>query len=716
MGLLQIKEMLRGASIQKKLIIINLSVTTVALLFAVIMAVAGEYISKRDFIMESLQVQAKMVASNTAAAIVFNNKKQAQETLLAFAASSYVHTAIIYDEAGEIFAGYVKNKSGEGEADTAAASVRDDKTGIRDETRKGLLEDSIILNDKIHIRQKINFENKAIGSLFIQADISSLYADILNYLVYTSSVAFLGLALASLLLLKLRKSITSPLQQLTRLMNSVIQKNDYSLRANNNSNDEIGVLSQGFNKMLAQIQVNDEKLAFELSERNRAEKHLDKLAYYDVTTDLPNRHFFHKQLDLSVERAITSKQKMVLLFLDLDNFKIVNDTAGHKTGDLLLKQASSRLSNVIRQNDYICRIGGDEFAIIIENIDGIDDVTIVTKKCIDALSNPFVFEGNKFFIGVSIGVSICPDDTITANELLVNADMAMYEAKIRGKNNFQFFDYEMNIVHSLKYQLESDLRHAIQKNQLELYYQPLVNANNGLLTGVEALMRWHHPEKGTILPNDFIPIAEETGLILQLGKWLIEVACQQGKQLVDAGLEDIIIAINVSGIQIREHGFIDDVTDALKVSGLPPEILEIELTESTLMDDSELIIQKVNELKKLGIHISIDDFGTGFSSMNYLKSFPISKLKIDQSFVSGLPKNNEDIAIVRAIIAMAHGLGIEVIAEGVENMEQAAMLSEYDCDMFQGYYYAKPMPFNEMLELDNPQIKIKKKLQLIKGS
>lgn len=716
MGLLQIKEMLRGASIQKKLIIINLSVTTVALLFAVIMAVAGEYISKRDFIMESLQVQAKMVASNTAAAIVFNNKKQAQETLLAFAASSYVHTAIIYDEAGEIFAGYVKNKSGEGEADTAAASVRDDKTGIRDETRKGLLEDSIILNDKIHIRQKINFENKAIGSLFIQADISSLYADILNYLVYTSSVAFLGLALASLLLLKLRKSITGPLQQLTRLMNSVIQKNDYSLRANNNSNDEIGVLSQGFNKMLAQIQVNDEKFAFELSERNRAEKHLDKLAYYDVTTDLPNRHFFHKQLDLSVERAITSKQKMVLLFLDLDNFKIVNDTAGHKTGDLLLKQASSRLSNVIRQNDYICRIGGDEFAIIIENIDGIDDVTIVTKKCIDALSNPFVFDGNKFFIGVSIGVSICPDDTITANELLVNADMAMYEAKIRGKNNFQFFDYEMNIVHSLKYQLESDLRHAIQKNQLELYYQPLVNANNGLLTGVEALMRWHHPEKGTILPNDFIPIAEETGLILPLGKWLIEVACQQGKQLVDAGLEDIIIAINVSGIQIREHGFIDDVTDALKVSGLPPEILEIELTESTLMDDSELIIQKVNELKKLGIHISIDDFGTGFSSMNYLKSFPISKLKIDQSFVSGLPKNNEDIAIVRAIIAMAHGLGIDVIAEGVENMEQAAMLSEYDCDMFQGYYYAKPMPFNEMLELDNPQIKIKKKLQLIKGS
>lgn len=229
-------------------------------------------------------------------------------------------------------------------------------------------------------------------------------------------------------------------------------------------------------------------------------------------------------------------------------------------------------------------------------------------------------------------------------------------------------------------------------------------------------MRWHHPEKGEILPNEFIPIAEETGLILSLGKWLIETACQQGKQLVDSGLENIIIAINVSAIQIREHTFIDNITNALKVSGLPPEILEIELTESTLMDDSELIIQKIDQLKDLGIHISIDDFGTGYSSINYLKSFPISKLKIDQSFVSGLPKSTEDIAIVRAIIAMAHGLGIEVIAEGVESIEQVAMLSEYDCDLFQGYYYAKPMPFDEMLKLDRPQIKIKKKLQLIKGN
>lgn len=710
MGFAQIKETLREGSIQKKLLVINLSVTTVALLFAVIMAVVGEYITKRDFIMESLQVQARMVANNTTAAIVFNDNKGARETLQAFAASSDVYTAIIYDEAGDVFASYVKDKAGAIEKMPPVLPL--DK-GVSN-SEEWLFEDSLILNNKIHISQSINFESKSIGSLFIQADISSLYDDILNYLFYTTSVALLGLALASLLLLKLRKSITRPLQQLTGLMGAVIKENDYSLRADNNSDDEIGVLSQGFNKMLAHIQVNDEKLAYELSERYKAEEHLDKLAYYDVTTDLPNRHFFHKQLDHAVDRAVTSKKKMVLLFLDLDNFKIVNDTAGHKTGDLLLKQASSRLSNVLRQNDYICRIGGDEFAIILENINGIDDVSIVTNKCIESLINPFVFDGNKFFIGVSIGVSICPDDTISANELLVNADMAMYEAKIRGKNNFQFFNNEMNEVHSHKYKLESDLRHAIQKNQLELYYQPQVDSDSGFLIGVEALMRWHHSEKGMVSPTEFIPIAEETGLILPLGKWLIDNACRQGKQLVDSGLEDIIIAINISGIQMREHTFIDGIKNALKDSGLAPESLEIELTESTLMSDSELIIQKVNELKNLGIHVSIDDFGTGFSSMNYLKSFPISKLKIDKSFVSGLPKSSEDIAIVRAIIAMAHGLGIEVIAEGVENVSQVEMLSNYDCDMFQGYYYAEPMPFNELLKLDSPQIKIKKKLRVIK--
>ena len=704
-----IRKPLRRLSIQNKLLVINLAVTTTALLFAAVMVVFGEYIEERDFMMESLQVQAKMVSENTTAALIFNDRNGAEDVLKAFAASPDIDAALIYNSEDEVLASYIKTGLDIKISDINTLYLQDittDKsTHIHDETTA--------LNNKVHVVTDINFENETIGKLFIQADASNLYSNLFDYLIYTVLVSLLGLVLASLLLLKLRESITRPLQNLSTLMETVIKKNDYSLRANNDSDDEIGILSQGFNKMLAHIQVNDEKLAHELSERHRTAKYLDKLAYYDTTTELPNRHYFHQQLDRAVKHAITTKQKMVLLFLDLDNFKIVNDTLGHTTGDLLLKQASARLSNVLRQNDYICRIGGDEFAIIIENISNIDDVSIVTEKCIQSLTNPFVFEGHKFFIGVSIGISICPDDAVTANTLLVNADMAMYEVKLRGKNNYQFFNSEMNDTHSRKFQLESDLRHAIKQDQMELYYQPQVNSQNALLTGAEALMRWNHPEKGLISPDEFIPIAEETGLILSLGEWLIKTACRHGKQLVDSGLKDITIAINISGIQIREVTFVDQISDALTRSGLDPSHLELELTESILMDDSTLVIDKVNQLKGLGVHVAIDDFGTGFSSMNYLKSFPITKLKIDKSFISGLPQSSDDMAITMAIIALAHGMNIKVVAEGVEHEDQVDFLRSHACDVLQGYYYAKPMPFNEFIQLKNVQQKTNNKLRII---
>ena len=669
-------------SIQSKFIIINISVVIITLLFAATMAVVSEYRNQRDFFIESIQVQAKIVANNSIAVLVFNDKNGANQILRAFAVSQDIHTAIIYDDSGKIFARYLKNS----ETDTVKLEITEIK------------QSSDSLDGNIYINESITFENKKIGNLYIKASTSRIYADIKNYLIYTLFIASICLIFASLLLFKLSKNITRPLLKLTELMQTVIKDNDYTIRINNQSEDEIGILSEGFNKMLAYIQLNDERLAHELSERYKTEEHLDKLAYYDVTTNLPNRHFFHKQLDIAVQRAISSNQKMVLLFLDLDNFKNVNDTAGHKTGDLLLKQASCRLSDTLRQNDYICRIGGDEFAIIIENVKDLNAVSTVTKKCIESLSNPFELEGKIFFIGVSIGISICPDDTCTSNDLLINADMAMYEAKIRGKNNYQYFNPEMNKKYSHKFQLESDLRQAISKSQIELYYQAQINSESDKVIGFEALMRWNHPEKGYISPDTFIPIAEKTGLILPMGKWLIDTACMHANKLIDSGLKSFTIAINISGIQIRDKSFITNITESLNQSGLDPKHIEIELTESTLMDDSKLVIEKVNELKKLGIQIAIDDFGTGFSSMSYLKSFPVSKLKIDKGFITGLPDSSEDIAIVRAIIAMSHGLNINVIAEGVESLDQVNMLKDYNCDMFQGYYYAKPVPFKKLLK------------------
>ena len=713
MKLAHIRQPLGKLSIQKKLIFINLAATATALFFAVVMAIYGEYTSSRDAILDSLLTQAKIVGNNTTAALVFDDQKGAEDILQAFSEARDVRAAIIYDVEGHKLAEFIKQDTGSGDGDissldTSASTIH--TYNITENT-------NFVLDNNINVVHDIEFENEIIGRLFIQADVSHLYDDIFDYLAFTSSIAFVALALATLLLFRLSLTITRPIKKLTGLMDSVIKNNDYSVRLESSSSDELGILARGFNEMLAHIQVNDEKLAHELTERYKAEKHLDKLAYYDVITGIPNRHSFQEKLEQAIESALKTNKLMALLFLDLDNFKTVNDTLGHKTGDLLLKQASSRLSNVIRQSDYLCRIGGDEFAIIIEHINDIEDVSTVTKKCIECLSNPFVFDGKNFFIGVSIGLSVCPDDAVTANDLLVNADMAMYEAKVNGKNNYQYFNKEMNVVHNNKYQLESDLRHAIELGQLELYYQPQIDMRSGELSGVEALMRWNHPERGMVAPDEFIPVAEETGLILQLGEWLLHTACHHAKIIEDSELKGITVALNISGMQIHEEDFIDTVWSALKESKATRNYLEFEITESILMDNSELVSRNINQLKSLGIHLSIDDFGTGFSSMGYLKSFPISKLKIDKSFITGLPHSDKDTAITQAVIAMSHSLNIKVVAEGVEHDSQVDLLRDFKCDLLQGYYYAKPMPFDDLFKLKNSsKIKINNAhLHMIKG-
>ena len=713
MNLALIRQHLGKLSIQKKLIFINLVATATALFFAVVMAIYGEYTSSRNAIIDSLLTQAKIVGNNTTAALVFDDQKGAEDILQAFSEARNVRAAIIYDVKGHKLAEFIKQdtESGDGDISSLDASASTIHT-------YNLIENiNFVLDNNINVVHDIEFENETIGRLIIQADVSHLYDDIFDYLAFTSSMAFVALALATLLLFRLSLTITQPIKKLTGLMDSVIKNNDYSVRLESSSSDELGILARGFNEMLAHIQVNDEKLAHELSERYKAEKHLDKLAYYDVITGIPNRHSFQEKLEQAIESALKTNKLMALLFLDLDNFKTVNDTLGHKTGDLLLKQASSRLSNVVRQSDYICRIGGDEFAIIIEHINDIEDVSTVTKKCIECLSNPFVFDGKNFFIGVSIGLSVCPDDAVTANDLLVNADMAMYEAKVNGKNNYQYFNKEMNVVHNNKYQLESDLRHAIELGQLELYYQPQIDMRSGELSGVEALMRWNHPERGMVAPDEFIPVAEETGLILQLGEWLLHTACHHAKIIEDSELKGITVALNISGMQIHEENFIDTVWSALKESKATRNYLEFEITESILMDNSELVSRNINQLKSLGIHLSIDDFGTGFSSMGYLKSFPISKLKIDKSFITGLPHSDKDTAITQAVIAMSHSLNIKVVAEGVEHDSQVDLLRNFKCDLLQGYYYAKPMPFDDLFKLKNSsKIKINNAhLHMIKG-
>jgi diguanylate cyclase (GGDEF)-like protein len=512
-------------------------------------------------------------------------------------------------------------------------------------------------------------------------------------------MAAMALAVGFALISKLQRAITMPITRLADLSRRISDDKDYSIRTTVESTDEIGSLAKSFNEMLAQIQVRDAELKHELVERKRAEERLDHLANYDTVTGLPNRYYFNERLSMALSKAKQSREAVALMFLDLDNFKVVNDTLGHHVGDEVLQYVAHRLQRILRPGEAICRVGGDEFAVILENINDPSQATLVAGKCIKALSGVIDFNGNDVYVSVSIGISLYPQDTTDMHELLKNADTAMYHAKAKGKNTSQIFLPEMTGIAQKRLTVETSLRRAIERNEFHLYYQPLISLPDRQMVGVEALIRWMHPELGVVSPTEFIPLAEETGLIVPIGTWVLRTACAQAKAWNDMGLKPIGVAVNLSGRQFKEDNIVEVVFAALRETGLDPQLLELELTESTLMDSDSATLTKLHELNRVGIKLSVDDFGTGYSSMSSLKNFPISVLKVDRSFVRDLPKDSDDAAITEAIIAMAKSLKIDVTAEGVETEEQARFLEEKNCNRCQGFYFSRPVPALEITAL-----------------
>lgn len=428
-------------------------------------------------------------------------------------------------------------------------------------------------------------------------------------------------------------------------------------------------------------------------ERKHAEARLEFLAHYDSLTGLPNRALFRDRLAHAIARADRDNQMLALMFIDLDRFKTVNDTLGHDIGDQMLKKVAERLRACIREEDTAARLGGDEFTVILENIAAPEDASGVAQKIIDELSPPFDLHGNEAFITASIGIGIYPTDNTDLDCLLRNTDTAMYNAKETGRNNFQFYSEEMNIKALGRMELENSLRHALERDEFVLYYQPKVDLTTGQTSSMEALLRWVHPKRGIVSPIEFIPLLEETGLINQVGDWLIHAACLQNKIWMDAGFPPMRVAVNLSARQFQHNDLLQHVSRALEDSGLDGDFLELEVTESLLMQNPEYVLDVLNKMGALGvIRIDIDDFGTGYSSLSNLKHFPISTVKIDQSFIEGIPNDNEDVAIVTAVIAMAKSLNLKVIAEGVENEEQLALLCELGCDEVQGFFFSRPLP------------------------
>ncbi|MCG6553738.1 MAG: EAL domain-containing protein, partial [Candidatus Magnetominusculus sp. LBB02] len=416
----------------------------------------------------------------------------------------------------------------------------------------------------------------------------------------------------------------------------------------------------------------------DITERKLTEQRLQYLSHFDSLTDLPNRTLFYDRLSHVLGHSRRYNQMFALLFLDLDGFKFINNSLGHDMGDLLLKMVAARLPKCVRESDTVAHAGADEFVIILPMLEKVQEVSLVAEKILEAFSTPFHLDTHECFVGLSIGVSVYPCDGDDIDSLLKNSDIAMYQAKAKGGNTYQFYNSDMNSRVLRRLQLENNMRKALEKNEFVLYYQPKIDLKTWRISGVEALIRWLNPQLGMISPVEFIPLAEETGIIIAIGEWVLRTACTLAKQWQERGHNGIVMSVNLSARQFKSKNLVSSIQDILKETGLPPESLELELTETVVMDDAEAAIKILREIKSMGIHIAIDDFGIGYSSLSYLKRFPIDCLKIDRSFVSDITTDSDDAAIATAIIAMSHSLKLKVIAEGVETNGQLEFLSTLD--------------------------------------
>ena len=434
----------------------------------------------------------------------------------------------------------------------------------------------------------------------------------------------------------------------------------------------------------------------DISDRKRTEEEIRRIAYYDALTKLPNRAFFLEQLGRTLASAKRTGRRAALLFCDLDNFKVVNDTLGHDKGDLLLQGIADRLSACIRKGDTLSRLGGDEFVLLLPVVEHDRDAVMVARKIKETLAKPFDLEGNEVYTSPSIGIAFYPSDGDSVNTLLKHADMAMYAAKARGRNRYQFFSEEMHARTVERMQLEAGLRQAVERQEFSLVYQPQYELKTRRLVGVEALLRWQHPEKGEIQPAKFIPLAEETGMIHPIGEWVLRTVCSQVKEWLDAGYPDLRASVNLSGRQFAEPDLVDMVRRILKETGLEAKHLELEITESVLMQDSTEAAATLAALRADGISLAIDDFGTGYSSLVYLKQLPVNRLKIAQDFVQDIDTDDRNVAIAAAIIDLGSRLGLDIIAEGVETKAQAAVLETLNCPQVQGFHYDRPMGRDEI--------------------
>lgn len=483
-------------------------------------------------------------------------------------------------------------------------------------------------------------------------------------------------------------------------MKTPYYKTEYRARTKNN--EYRWIMSKG--KAIFDVKGNAIRMAGshrDITESKLFEEKIKSLAYFDSLTGLYNRNIFEDKLQLELKKAENNNSRLALLYLDLDNFKKINDTLGHDYGDKFIKDIAVLLKKCVNSNNIIARLAGDEFAILLPEINDKNDIVKFINNIMRYFIDPWSFEFYEFYISPSIGISIYPDDGVDAKILLKNADIAMYDAKQGGKSCYSFYTSKMNEKIMKNIEMEFNLRRAISRNELVLYYQPQVDLKNGAIVGVEALIRWIRPNNIIVPPMEFIPLAEESGLIIEIGEWIIKTACQQYKIWLDKGYKNFLISINLSAKQFKQKNLVESIQTILNETGMDGNYLEIELTETTAMNDIDFTTSVLYKLKEMGIRVSLDDFGTGYSSLNYLKQLPIDTLKMDKSFISDINGNSYEKQIVKSVINLAHNMNLTVTAEGVEKVEQLEFLKNEKCDKVQGYIFSKPIPADEIEKIIN---------------
>jgi diguanylate cyclase (GGDEF)-like protein len=667
----------RSWPIKTKIMVINVATMVSALAAVFVFVLAGAYLLSRDRLLAEQRVQARVVAVTLAEAMRLTDRARIEETLAALRAAPYVTGAVL-------------------RAPSGATIVRFPSVVENDEVLPGVPDGEAAHawdNLWLDVYEPIVAGKQVLGHVAIRASLKPLYASLGWYVWFAASVALLLAGIALLVQERLLRRVSQPLRRLAATMWRLSEMRDFNLRAQVDSDDEVGQLARGFNSMISNLQDRDTQLGEELKERKRAERRLHDLAHYDTLTGLPNRHYFNSNLARLLQEREAYGHPLALLFIDLDNFKFVNDSLGHAVGDKLIRGVGERLRRVLRDGDQIYRLGGDEFTLTLPNVRSREFAEQVARRILDALAQPFMLDKREVFANASIGIAIAPEDGRDAETLVRNADTAMYQAKGEGKSTYRFFNAEQNVHASRRLSIETTLRRALERGELELFGQPQIDLGASELVGVEVLLRWTHPDMGQLSPIEFIPIAEESGLILPIGEWILQSATREATSWDRFHMNHVRVAVNLSSRQFRDPKLVDLVKGALADTRLDPGRLELEITESTLMNSDKGTIEMMDELRSLGVQLAVDDFGTGYSSMSYLKQYPLSGIKIDQSFIRDIPGSRDDVAITRAIVAMGKSLDLGIVAEGVENERQFTFLSSLGGIVGQGHFFSRPVSF-----------------------